>query len=285
MPHTPDSAVNGLAPPARWPLALLQARMAAALMAADEPARALPEALFAGAMPGAEGLRVHRNTVLGALSHALRLSYPAVDRLVGEAFFDRMAVAFAQAHPPTAPQLGAWGQGFADFIQGFPGTDGLPYLSELAQFDARFDALARSVADEQFRGAESQIDDTVRLCFAAGLLVHSSPYPVNALRDAVLADDAMQLGAIDLKPATYSYAMWRGAAGVMVQPLGSVAASYLSAALGGADGEQALAAALAAAGGVAGSESTVAELLQLEILQASFVCIRTIDQCAKGAGQ
>jgi len=281
MPHTPELATERFASPTRWSLAELQSRMAAALMAADEPARELPEALFAGAMPGAEGLRVHRNSVLGALSHALRLGYPAVDRLVGEAFFDRMAVDFARAQPPAAPQLGAWGAGFADFIRGFPGTGQLPYLAELAHFDARFDALARTVPDDHFRGVVTPVDDTVRLCFTAGLLVHSSPYPVEALRDAILAEDATRLQTIDLEPGEHSFAMWRSGAGVMVQALGKAAAGYLRAALGGADGERALVAALAAAGPVAGGEASVAQLLQHEILQAKFVCIKTVDPCAE----
>ena len=59
----------------------------------------------------------HRNTVLAALSQALRLSYLAVDRLVGEDFFDRMAVSFARAVPPGAPQLDDYGAGFAAFVK------------------------------------------------------------------------------------------------------------------------------------------------------------------------
>jgi hypothetical protein len=272
MPATPEI----------WPLATLQSRVAAALMAAGEAERDLPEALFAGALPGAEGLRVHRNTVLGALSHSLRLGYPAVDRLVGEAFFDRMAVEFARAQPPTAPQLGAWGAAFAAFIDRFPGTEQLPYLSELARFDARFDELARRVADTQFRGTRLAVGEGVQLCFVAGLLVHTSTFPVSALRDAIFAEDAVTLASIDARPAAFHYAMWRERAGVLVRPLQGAAAGYLKAALAGADGGQALAAALAAAGdakpnSVPAGEAEIAMQLQQEVLQAGFVRVTTID--------
>ena len=281
MQSTAD-AVGAISAAASWSLATLQSRMATALMAADEAAWQLPEALFAGTAPGAasasEGLRVHRNTVLGALSHALRLAYPAVDRLVGEAFFDRMAVEFARAQPPLVPQLASWGLAFADFIDRFPGTDRLPYLSELARFDARFDQLARRVADTEFCGVALPVDEHVTLHFAAGLLLHSSSYPVNALRDAILADDAATLATIDLAPVEQHLAMWRSAAGVMVQPLGSAAAHYLRAALAGATGEQALAAAAA-------TEADVVAQLQREMLPARFVSIRTNYKSATGAGQ
>ena len=272
--HTPD-----------MPLAELQSRMAAALMADDDAGRELPATLFAGALPGAEGLRVHRNTVLGALSHVLRLAYPAVDRLVGEAFFDRMAVAFARAHPPTAPHLSAWGAGFAEHIRDFPGTEALPYLSDLARFDGCFDLLARRVADEQFRGIELVVDEAVTLCFVAGLRVHSSPYPVAALRDAILADDAAALGAINCGPGEHHVALWRASAGVMVQALGAVAARYLKAALDGATSELALSSAAAETPGAPGSEAELAAQLQREVLQAKFVQIRTYNEFVRGAGQ
>lgn len=281
MQRTPDIAGAQLAP-ALWPLAMLQSRMATALMAADDAGRELPAALFAGAMPGAEGLRVHRNTVLGGLSHALRQTYPAVDQLVGEAFFDRMAVEFSRAQPPRAPQLGSWGHGFVAFIDGFPGTGNLPYLRALAQFDARFDELARRVPDDRHAGVAVPLHGELNLYFTAGLLVHSSSYPVAALREAILADDAAALAAVDLACGEQHFAMWRTAEGVMLQPLGAAAASYLRAVLDGGTSEQALAAALSAGDS---PEGAVAAQLQQEILQARFVRVATHNNAATGAGQ
>src|SRR5438552_2223021 len=62
------------------------------------------------------GFGVHRNTVLSGLSEALRLSYPVVDRLVGSAFFDQAALAFARRTPPREPVLARYGAGFADAL-------------------------------------------------------------------------------------------------------------------------------------------------------------------------
>ena len=265
---------------ANLPLSMLQAQMSAALLAADDALQQLPESLFAGALTGAEGLRVHRNTVLGALSHALRLTYPSVDRLVGVAFFDRMAVDFARAQPPSAPQLGAWGAGFAQFIAGFPGTEQLPYLTELAQLDAQFDVLARCVPDDLFNGALLRLDAGVQLRFASDLIVHAAQFPVNALRAAILADDAAALGAIAIARRENYLALWRTRAGVMMRELSAPAALYLRAALAGADGEQALAAAASArAPGAGVVELELAALLEREVLQASFLRISpTIHQ-------
>jgi len=105
--------------------------------------------------------------------------------------------------------------------------------------------------------------------------VHSSAWPVAALRDAILADDAAALGALGATHGgrgEHHVAMWRAGAGVMVQPLGAAAARYLQAVLDGATSEQAL---IAAAAGAPLSEAELAAQLQREVLQAKFVQINT----------
>jgi hypothetical protein len=251
-------------------LAGLQARIATALLAADPAQQQLPEALFTGAHPGAAGLRVHRHTILGAISHALRMSFAAVDRLVGEDFFDRMAVAYGRAMPPAAPQLDAYGSGFPAFIADFPGTEGLPYLSDLAHFEWQLDELARLQATESFGARALTLEGGVRLHFLASLRVHHARYPVDALRLSILAEDTAALGAIGLQPDEHAFALWRARGGVKVLPLSATAARFLTAALAGAEGAQALAAAAAGQ-----DDSVVAAVLAREILSAGFVRIAT----------
>lgn len=242
--------------------------MAAALLAADAESQAMPEVLFTGAHAGAVGLRVHRNTVLSALANALRQAFPAVNQLVGEAFFDRMAVEFARAQPPGAPQLDEYGAAFPAFIAGFPGTEALPYLAELAQFDWQFAVLARSRVLPESLAPSLLLEDGARLRFAAPLRLHASRYPIEALRAAILADDAAALGRIELVPRDYRYALWRTEQGVNVRTLGIASAQFLAAVYGGADAAAAWAA--AAEGHEMGA---VAQALTGEIMPAGFVRI------------
>jgi hypothetical protein len=253
------------------PLAALQSQMAAALLAADRDAQALPEDLFAGAHPGAIGLRVHRNTVLGALSNALRSSFRSIEHLVGEAFFDRMAVAYARAKPPQAPQLDAYGADFASFIEGFPATEALPYLADLAHFEWQLDELGRQRPDG-VSGAHCMLFDTgVRLHFASSLRLHQSSYPVDRLREAILAEDTDALAVLVHELGRYRYALWRGEEGVKASPLGAAAAEFLGAVLRGAAAEQAISAAAAV-----GEAEEIAGLLAAEILPAGFLRIEAV---------
>ena len=252
-------------------LAALQSQMSAALLAADPEAQKLPEHLFAGAHPGAVGLRVHRNTVLGALSHALRSSFKAVEQLVGEAFFDRMAVAYARARPPGAPQLDAYGADFPSFIDGFPATEALPFLAELARFEWQLDELGRQRAD-RLAGARSMlIAGGVRLHFAATLRLHQSGFPVDRLREAILAEDTEALAVLVHQAGSYRYALWRAEAGVKLARLSAAAAGFLGAALLGQEAEQAINAAAAV-----GEAEEIAALLAAEILPAGFLRIEAL---------
>jgi len=265
--------------PSEHPLESLQSAMAAALLADDLAGQALPETLFAGVHAGAVGLRVHRNTVLGALSNALRLSFTAVDKLVGEEFFDRMAIEYARAQPPRAPQLDEYGVGFAASIAGFPGTGSLPYLAELAHFEWQFACLARSRAAAE-AGPVLRLADGVRLRFAAPLRLHAARYPVQRLRDAILAEDTATLTAItgrgsaaaeSVEPAWagtggFHYALWRTREGVNVRSLSVRSARFLAAVYAGADAIEALA---------ASGDADSAEVLGQEILPAGFVQVET----------
>jgi hypothetical protein len=258
-------------------LAELQSRMASALLAAEPAEQELPAALFTGANSGANGLRVHRNTVLGAISNALRHSYAAVERLVGADFFDRLAVEYARAAPPRAPQLDEYGGDFPDFIGAFPGTETLPYLAELARFEWQLDLLARRRAQAEPAGAELELDGGVRLRFSSTLRVHRFAFPVEALRAAILEEDLLALRAlVGEEPGGHAYALWREAAGVKVSPLSAASARLLTTLLAGAGSAAALAAAAGAETGAAAGgddEAALAQLLAREILPSGFVKI------------
>ena len=246
-------------------LSALQSQMSAALLGADASRQQLPEAWFTGAHAGAVGLRVHRHTILSALSNALRMTFVSIDKLVGEDFFDRMAVEYARAAPPRAPQLDVYGSDFPAFITDFPGTENLPYLADLARFDGQLDELGRLPAGDH--GVSIQLGG-VRLRLASTLRVHTWRYAVDELRTAILAEDTEALAAVTPVPGEHRYALWRSTEGVKAQPLSAVSARFLIEVLAGAEGTQALTAAVADQ-----HTQVVAEILTAEVIAASFVHI------------
>ncbi len=64
-----------------------------------------------------------------------RCAFPAVERIVGEEFFQAMARAYVLAEPPRSPVLMDYGTTFADFIAGFAPAASLPYLPDVARIE------------------------------------------------------------------------------------------------------------------------------------------------------
>ena len=100
-----------------------QAAMAAALL---DPARP---------GPGDPRFAVHRNNVVAGLVAALGEAYPAVEALVGEAFFRAAAREFVRAHPPRSPVLLLWGDAFPGWLAAFPPAARLPWLPDVARLE------------------------------------------------------------------------------------------------------------------------------------------------------
>lgn len=106
-----------------------------------------------GSDPGRR-FAVYRNNVMVSLIDALADSYPVTQELVGAEFFRGMARLFAQAQPPRSPVLALYGEGLADFIEGFAPAAGLPYLADLARLEmlrvqAWHAADAESIAQQE----------------------------------------------------------------------------------------------------------------------------------------
>src|SRR5262249_44064602 len=82
-----------------------------------------------------ERLRIYRNTCRSTLIEALRLSYPAVERLVGPEFFEHAAGQFVACHPARSGYLNDYGAGFAAFLAQWEPAGGLRYLPDVARFE------------------------------------------------------------------------------------------------------------------------------------------------------
>ena len=114
-------------------LAEVQAEFAAALR---DPLLAAPANLVG---PDAEHsprrFAVYRNNVIVGLTKSLASSFPAVQRIVGEDFFEAMARSYVAAEPPRSPLLMDYGASFADFVARFEPAASLPYLADVARIE------------------------------------------------------------------------------------------------------------------------------------------------------
>jgi hypothetical protein len=110
-----------------------EATIASFARALVDPSRPAPAATRRrDCRPVERRFAVYRNNVAVALIGALEARYPVVRRLVGDDFFRAMAGAFVAAEKPRSPALMLYGDGFPDFVAGFPPAGAFPFLADVA---------------------------------------------------------------------------------------------------------------------------------------------------------
>ena len=81
------------------------------------------------------GLAVYKGSIIGQFSQTLSSIYPVCCRLVGEKFFDAVAVNYIDRFPSLSPDLGDYGEQFPDFLANFEPVGKLPYLPDVARLE------------------------------------------------------------------------------------------------------------------------------------------------------
>ncbi len=149
-----------------------------------------------------ERLAIYRDTALGVLTGALRLTYPAVCRIVGVEFFDAAAELFIAQSPPGCGYLNVYGAGFGEFLAAFPPATSLCYLPEVAALEWAVNGAlhaADAVPMPLFRltdlGALGH--EHVRLKSHPSLRLLTASFPAERLWRAVLDDDEAALSHFD----------------------------------------------------------------------------------------
>jgi hypothetical protein len=219
----------------------LQRAMRTSLVDRDDRAVA---ALLAGGVP-ADRLNIYRNTFVTGVTKALRLTYPAVHRLVGAEFFEGAAATFIAQRPPQAAWLDEYGAEFADFLRDFEPAMSLPYLADVARLEW---AVSRALhaADEppldlrRLQTLSPEDQSGVAFVPHPSISLLRTEYPADAIWRGVLQADDAALAAVDLASSAVHVMIERRASGVEVSRLDETAWRFAAALCAGKPLEVAL---------------------------------------------
>ena len=130
-----------------------------------------------------EQIAIYRNSVIGAMISALRQTYPVCNKLVGDRFFEGMATQFIRDNPSLSPDLGDYGETFADFIANFEPASKLIYLADVARlewaYERGFCAVDHHGLDLQaFSQLSEQQQSEVHFHLPPGSSLLTSAYPI-----------------------------------------------------------------------------------------------------------
>lgn len=221
----------------------------------------------------ADRLNIYRNTFVAGVTKALRLSYPAIHRLVGDEFFEGAALLFIAKHPPRAACLDEYSADFPQFLRGFQPAASLEYLSDVARLEWAVNRAihAADVEPLDIKRLETlRPEDQVRVCFVPhpSITLFCADYPVDVIWRGVLDGDDAALAGVDLKAGPVHLMVERRATGVEVSRLGAAAWRFAAALCEG----RTLAEVFAETGDT-GMESQLAE----HLAAGRFIDFRLID--------
>jgi hypothetical protein len=173
---------------------------------------------------GADRLDIYRNTFVTGVTKALRLTYPAVHRLVGADFFEGAAALFIAQQPPCAAYLDEYGAEFPDFLASFQPAAALIYLADVARLEW---AVSRAIhaadvepLDLARLAALSPKDQAcVRFVPHPSVSLMCTDYPADTIWRGVLNSDDASLAAVDLDAAPVRLLVERCVTGIEVSRL------------------------------------------------------------------
>ena len=180
-----------------------------------------------------ERLRIYRNTFRSTLTEALRMTYPATDKLVGRDFFDAAAAQFIHASPPSSGYLNDYGGSFADFLAAFEPARALPYLPDVARFEWALSVAANAVDAPALQAqALAGVDPEQH----AALVFEPHPsvvflglnYPADEIADAVTSGNDAAMAEVDMTRRPVWLVVHRGPGGVDAQRLEPDAYAFVS---------------------------------------------------------
>ncbi len=146
----------------------LDRRLAEFAAAILDPDRPVPAGLIGpDGEPSAKRFAVYRNNVVAGLCDTLKAAFPAVRRIVGDAFFAAMARTYVLREPPNSPLMLDYGAGFAGFVDAFEPAAALRYLSDVAR-------LERAWVEAYHAPEAEPLDPTVLAGIAPDELPHIS---------------------------------------------------------------------------------------------------------------
>ncbi|CAE6814018.1 HvfC/BufC N-terminal domain-containing protein [Paraburkholderia haematera] len=191
-------------------------------------------------------LAIYRNTANSTLLTALKLTYPAVQALVGSEFFEGAARLFIEQCPASNALLDSYGALFAEYLAHMPEAASLAYLPDTARLEwAVNEALHAVDAKPLDLQRLAQLDEAdlqaVRFLPSPAVRVLESPFPVDAIWRAVLSQDDSALATINLAADPVWLVIHRGPLGVEVSRMAKGQCRFTAALLAGRSLHDALA--------------------------------------------
>jgi len=178
----------------------------------------------------AQRFQIYRNNIFIGFREALSGLYPAINKLVGDEFFHHVAREYIVQHPANSGNVHAFGEAFPDFLSGFPGTENLAYLPDVARLEWAYHRVFHAQESAVLNVQELSLldeDATERLRFqlSSSCCVLSSAYPV--LKIWQMNQEGNGDLEVDLNEGGVQFVVIRSGSDVVFEPLNEAVFTFL----------------------------------------------------------
>lgn len=176
----------------------------------------VPDGFAAGAR-----VSIYRNTATTVLVNAIRLAFPAIQRLVGAECFDGAARRFIDASPPDSAWLDQYGATFPAFLAQLPEVAPIPYLADVAHLEWQVNGVLHAPDTPALEVVRlASLDEgalgALRLSPHPAVRLGHYAFPADAIWRAVLEQDDSAMRAIRLDDGPVNLLVQRTARGIDV---------------------------------------------------------------------
>ena len=129
---------------------------------------------------------IYRNNVTTSLIEALEVAFPIVQKLVGNEFFQAMAVIYVRRYPPESPLLMYYGENLPEFLKDFEPVKQLSYLSDIATLEVELRNAYHATDNNNFDPNEFETLNPFevlnsKVVFADAVRLLASEFPIYSI--------------------------------------------------------------------------------------------------------
>jgi hypothetical protein len=183
----------------------------------------LQHAIRPSGLAPARRLAIYANNAEANYLASLRASFPAILRLVGEAYFNQCGRELRRTHPSRSGDLQHVGAAFPPYLAARHRDDAYRYLGDVARLEWLYqEALTAADHDSLDLGALAAVPPAryEALCFSLhpSVRLFASPFPAHAIWDANVGS-AAEPEPLDLDQGADRLLLHRTARGIVFQQL------------------------------------------------------------------
>jgi hypothetical protein len=209
----------------------LQAGFAAALF--DPAASRQAPGIRASGLSPALRLGFYRTNVFENYRKALRVTYCAVEKLIGPGLFSALAQDYAQRYHSRSGDVGAHGAHFAEFLAKHPVARDLPYLADVARLEWCLEECfnetdPQPLSTERLSAVPPDRCGELRFMLAPSCRLVSSRYPIDRIWQMCQPNDQSD-ECIDLNAGGVDVLVRRDGFAVITEPLSAADLAMLTA--------------------------------------------------------